>query len=299
MILACPTCRNTFQRCLPEIETTFLYDVIAQAGPEVYGKFRSGGLRPEETFAVFDPCSTDPEDGVRSSVRTICAGLGVDLEPLPVQEKWTACCSYGGHGALADPGFTKFVREKRIGESELPYITYCINCRDAFLHEGKKAVHILDLLFGLEPELATVTRRRENRMDLKGKMIECFADTSLISDEADVAKAAGFTEDGSRVDLIMSDEVRHKLSEEYILEQEAADVVGFCERTGRTLYDEEKDTYTGYRKIGNLTYWVTYRPEKESREGWPKRCELLNAYSHRMEIELEMVWNGEKVDIDM
>ena len=32
-------------------------------------------------------------------------------------------------------------------EEELPYVTYCVNCRESFAGQGKEAVHILDLLF--------------------------------------------------------------------------------------------------------------------------------------------------------
>ncbi len=39
-----------------------------------------------------------------------------------------------------------------------------------------------------------------------------------------------------------------------------------------------------------MTYWAEY--EKNG-----TRCRLINAYSHRMEIEIEMIWNGEKVEI--
>ena len=41
-----------------------------------------------------------------------------------------------------------------------------------------------------------------------------------------------------------------------------------------------------------MTYWVEYRKNGES-------FELVNAYSHRMKIELEAVWDGKKVDTDM
>ena len=37
----------------------------------------------------------------------------------------------------------------RAKEEELPYVTYCVNCRESFAGQGKEAVHILDLLFGL------------------------------------------------------------------------------------------------------------------------------------------------------
>lgn len=292
MVLACPTCRNTFARELPEMETVFLYELMAQSDTAYASLSRS--LPPDEKiWAVFDPCASDREDAVRGAVRKLADKLGIETRPLPVQEKWSACCSYGGHGILADPEFTGFVRRNRISESELPYITYCINCRDSFLHEGKKATHILNLFFGTEAGLETVTRRRLNRIRLKEKLMKEIFNTSSNGDSKEAAKAAMTSGDSELITLEMSDEVRRKLSEEFILEHEAADAVSFCEKTGRTFLDKAKNSYTGYRKIGNLTYWVEYRPADDAGV-----YELLNAYTHRMTIELEMIWNGHKVNID-
>lgn len=292
MVLACPTCRNTFAKYLPEAETVFIYELMDEWGiRELPGAGDDRSFRVKcgvsETCSVFDPCATASDEKVRAAVRSLCSKAGIALEPLPLQEKWTACCSFGGHGRLADPSFTEFVREKRISESELPYITYCINCRDSFMEEGKTAPHLLNILFGIEPKLYTLTQRRDNRKKLKEGLLERYWNKSL-NDNADVPR------DEPPVILEMSQETRQKLNREFILEEEAAEVVAFCERTGRSLYDTCKGTYTGYLKIGNLTYWAEYKKTSES-----GRFILVNAYSHRMKIELEMVWNGKKIDIDM
>ncbi len=294
MIIACPTCMKIFREHLPEIDTVFLYDLMAEWGVGEYrenicGEFSSAAL------SVFDPCSAPADDSVRRSVRTICEQLGLTLEPLPVQEKYTACCSYGGHGQIADPGFTRFVRENRIRESDNPYITYCINCRDSFMNEGKASPHILNLVFGVEPKLYTFTARRENRILLKKQLEAILMKKEMIMpDTSDDIIVSG------DILLEISPELKQKLSDEYILEQEAADVVAFCERTGRTLYNQETGTLTGYRKIGNMTYWAEYEKsytDTLSDGRAVSRCRLINAYSHRMEIEIEMIWNGEKVEI--
>ena len=71
-------------------------------------------------------------------------------------------------------------------------------------------------------------------------------------------------------------------------------VVEFCERTKRSVHDTEKDTYTGYKEMGYITFWAEYKPTDT-----PGTYELLNAYTHRIKIDLEAVWNGKKVDLDM
>ena len=315
MVLACPTCRNTFARYLSEVETIFIYELMDDWGIDElpgcsaadnscveYGGGVSDACSVSGACSVFDPCATAPDENVRSAVRNLCEKMGVSLEPLPLQEKWTACCSYGGHGRVADPDFTEFVREKRISESELPYITYCINCRDAFMEEGKEAPHLLNLVFGIAPRLYTYTKRRQNRIELKSALLKELRGASPISDESGVgdfpaAEASADTaavNSGAEILLEMSEETRMKLHKDFILEDEAAQVVAFCERTGRSLYNSDANSYTGYRKIGNMTYWAEYSKTEE-----PGKYVLLNAYSHRMTIELEMIWNGKKIDIDM
>jgi len=44
--------------------------------------------------------------------------------------------------------------------------------------------------------------------------------------------------------------------------------------------------------VGRMTHWVEYK-----RTGDPGTFILINAYCHRMEIELEAVWNGHKINI--
>ena len=89
----------------------------------------------------------------------------------------------------------------------------------------------------------------------------------------------------------MDETVRQKISSEHLLEEEVAQVIACCERTKRSFYDAEKDSCCGCRKLGHLTCWVEYRPLAASGS-----YEVLNVYTHRMEIQLEVVWNGKRVD---
>jgi len=53
------------------------------------------------------------------------------------------------------------------------------------------------------------------------------------------------------------------------------------EKTGEKIVDPENNTFTGYRQIGNMTYWVKYVITDDN------QYELVNAYAHRMKIEKE------------
>lgn len=277
LLMACPTCMKTFSESLPEIPTTFVYDFMAARGIE------KPAACPDETMCIFDPCATRAGDTVRTSVRRLCRDLALPLEPLAEHERHTACCSYGGQGSLADPNYTRAVIRQRMEESDHPYITYCINCRDAFISQGKEARHILDLLFGHSPGLSTVTERRANRTRLKEVLLKEFWKESAAAESGSAEHPA--------IRLEMDETVRQKISSEHLLEEEVAQVIAFCERTKRSFYDAEKDSCCGCRKLGHLTCWVEYRPLAASGS-----YEVLNVYTHRMEIQLEVVWNGKRVD---
>jgi len=133
-------------------------------------------VEPANVFAVFDPCAAarltgeGKSDTLRQSVRSLAKAMNLEVLPLPVQERVTRCCGFGGQPECADPAFVKKVREDRAAESPLPYLCYCMNCREAFLKAGKPSAHILELRYantvdalpGLSP-----TKRRANRESLR------------------------------------------------------------------------------------------------------------------------------------
>ena len=279
MIMGCMTCMKHFKEYLPEIPVVSLVEILREWDI-------SGGCC-EETFCVFDPCSARHEPDARSAVREMAEDMGVKLAPLPENNEYFNCCGYGGHGDIANPAYAEFVAQKRIDESDLPYITYCINCRDIFLKRGKTARHILELVFGEgngQEKLPTVSERQDNRRQLKRALLEFFWEETMEPEEKKYP-----------IVLKISEEVKAKLDSERILEEQAAHTVDFCQRHNRTVLNEETGTLTGYCVIGHATYWVEYRPVDVDKGIY----ELINAYSHRMKIELEAVWNGIKQETDL
>lgn len=305
MILACMTCLKKFKENLPEIPVISLYELLEKL--EI-----SGGCNSTD-YSIFNPCSARHEEKTRMAVRHLAEEMGAKIHILEENEKYAKCCGYGGHGSIAEESYGNFVADKRIRESNYPFITYCINCRDIFKTNGKDAVHILELIYGMgnsnahmahkhehdekdkhhqNPEanreasrelphpatgLPTVTEKQRNRMELKQALLSLFWD-----------EYTEIEEDMFGITLIINDTIREKINKKRILEKEIVQVIDFCQRTGRTILNSETGTLTGYSLIGQMTYWVEYRVIDESK----KVYEVVNAYSHRLKIELEAVWNG-------
>jgi Fe-S oxidoreductase len=262
-VFACPTCKQMFQRHLPEIKGIFLYDLMSELSIDAPRSF--SGVRA----AVFDPCSSRGEASTRQTVRKLAEKAGIELRPLPMEGEEARCCSWGGQVAVANPPYAEYVVKERIAQSEDPYIAYCSNCRDIFAAHGKPTWHILDLVFGLggpERKPPTVTERRINRITLKRRLLEEYwEEKKEMKPESAV--------------ISMTPELRRKLSDGLILEQDIAKVIESCESSGRKIYDQRTGNFSGHLKIGNMTFWTEYR---KSTEG---TFELINAYGHRMSIE--------------
>ncbi|MCB6994066.1 NAD(P)-binding protein [bacterium 210820-DFI.6.37] len=281
LIMACMSCQKHIREYLPEIETVSLYEILEKWG---YEAGENGPADTGETYAVFDPCSARNERDAQSSVRNLLSVSGIQAEELPKGDQH-GCCGFGGMGSVASPGFMEYVAKRRIELSEAPYIVYCSNCRDIFCDRGKKAVHILDLLFDIDPEgtrpQPDVTRRRVNRTVLKQRLLK-----EIWKEEAEMKPYE------TKHTLIMKDEVREKVNKQKILEEDLSAVIDYAEATGRRTLDPKTGHYKAYKEIGYITCWVEYGPLEEG-------YEIYNVYTHRMKIELEAVWNGRKTDTDL
>jgi Fe-S oxidoreductase len=273
-IMACPSCMKMFRKYLPEIETALLYDFMVENGIET--KSKGNG----ETISVFDPCSLHHAAISRENIRRILKNAGYCTKPLPYEGSEAQCCSWGGQISAAAPNYTKWLVERRTSEGEAPYVVYCANCRDIFSAAGKPVKHILDIVFGIRGWVSgshspTASQRRRNRIHLKRVLLdEYWPDASPGEDE----RMPKFQ---------MNRAVREKLDRQHLLEEDIEAVIESCEASGKVVIDPETSHRYGYGVIGHLTHWVEYVKSAES-------IELINAYSHRMLIDLEEIWNGRK-----
>jgi len=266
VIFACTTCRKMFREYLPEINGVYLYDILLQWGAKPR-KHMEGQL-----FSVFDPCTSRNEPALQQTIRSLAKNAGCRLEPLPNEGSNAQCCSFGGQVSIANPAYVKNVVKKRIEQSNNPYITYCINCRDIFATEEKPVLHILDIMLDLNGERRippTISDRRKNRVELKRTVLKKFWKEKKSVEPMN-----------NSIKLIIGPELKTKLNKELILESDVIAAVESCESNGSKVEDPETGSFFGYMQIGHVTYWVEYRAIGDG-------LELINAYCHRMRIVTE------------
>lgn len=233
-------------------------------------------------YSIFDPCAARNCDEMQEAVRHLLSAAGTAYEELPTGDKH-GCCGFGGNIEVASPKLAAKIADERSKLHDNPYITYCINCRDVFHDDGKPVRHILDILLDIQPPqgtLPTVTERRCNRVALKEDLLEEIWGESM-NEKPEM-----------KYELIINPAVKEKMNALRILEEDICYVLEMGEVHGRRTFFPQADSYKCYREIGRITCWVEYRPH----DG---RYEICNVYTHRMKIELEVVFNGRKTDLDL
>lgn len=265
LIFACANCRKTFKEYLPKMEGIFLYDLLGDFQKEP--KMNLAG----KTCTVFDPCAARYEEGVQHSIRDLLNRTGCRQEVAAEEREDARCCGFGGHVYAANPEYARRVAVKRLEakKEDAVYVTYCVNCRDIFADQGGKALHILDVYFGLNNEdrpAPTVSRRRENRLLLKQELEEWL-----------IGKKHENPASESSLQVKISEPLRQQLSRELILEKDIEEIIRFCEETEQKVQDKDTGHFFGHKEVGCMTFWVEYTAE----DG---KITLVDAYAHRIKI---------------
>lgn len=265
VIMACPTCMKTFARYLPQITIISLYEVMTlHALPQWKGRGEG------KTLSVFDPCASRYNSQMQESIRKLLYDAGYEIEELTYHGNEARCCSFGGHIQIANPEHARNIVYNRIHENDNVYATYCSNCRDTFAAAGKECSHILEIFFDTgsparpAPDLS---QRRRNRVEL----VDMYTGRKKI--------AAGIDINNEKSSFIeISPELKKKMNDELILEEDIYSVIEYCERTGAKVQNKKTGEFTGHLFQGVITFWATY--EKN-----PSGLKLKQVYTHRMKIE--------------
>jgi glutamate synthase (NADPH) small chain len=267
LITACPSCSRIFKMQLPQGKVTSLWELL-----DGLPLIRDIGSRQTVYAALHDPCAARYERQQQDSVRSIARRFGVDIQELTMSRHKTECCSFGGLVWFANPVLSREIIGERARQSELPYITYCSMCRDAFVSQGKKAFHLLDVLFGeLQPDGAQqsmpgYSQRRKNRRYLKRKLSERVQGGPMEKDTPDSVR------------MVVPQDMRKILETRLILDEDINQVILSAEKTGKYLKNSATGNFLAHHRIGSVTYWVEYSKDDQD------TFTIHNAYSHRMMI---------------
>ncbi|MGO4870208.1 MAG: pyridine nucleotide-disulfide oxidoreductase/dicluster-binding protein [Roseiarcus sp.] len=266
IVTACSTCLKMFGDFHPEMKARSLWSVIAEIGwPD--------GPRPALAgpLAIHDPCTGRHASEVQRAVRDLAARLGADVRELSGAEL-TTCCGFGGLASFANPELADRIVDRRIEESAHDYLTYCAMCRDNFARRGKRAVHLLDLVYpaaeGADPAARPdpgFSRRRDNRARLIARLLRQLWGEDM-------------NDPVPEIDLIVPESVRAAMERKLILVEDVARVVAHAEATGKKLKDKATGHIVASLKVGAFTCWVEY----EAADG---KFIVHRAYGHRMQVE--------------
>lgn len=267
VITACPTCKKTLNRYLPEVETHSLYQIINEKG------------LPEEAWTsvhdvcIFDPCGSRGDGAEQSSIRMLVEKQGITVTEMSQHGDKALCCGNGGHIYGVNPSLAREIANRRIKESDLPYIVYCANCRDIFAFNKKQCAHILDILFGLDGwnrEPPSLLKRKTNRILLRKSLLSEFWDEEPImpNDHCD------------GIAIVIPEEIERRMTADLISEEDICRTVAHCLKTGSWIYDPKTGNNIGHCRIGLLTFWAVWRKEQD-------QFLIVNAYCHRLAIKSE------------
>jgi Fe-S oxidoreductase len=281
VITACSTCQSLFREHLPGMETVSIWQILEETGLPIETCTAVG-----ITITVADPCITRHDREIQGSVRRIVHTIGMTIEELPLSGDKPECCGYGGLMYNANPKLAKDVitrrasadadvpgRYYRTAVSDHDYLAYCAMCRDKLAAAGKRASHLIELIFpnveGGDPAARgwiSWTQRRTNRARVKQGILKEFGE-----------RGEGPVDTYENIRLVMTPEVRRRIDERRILEDDVRKVIEHAERFGQRLKNNDNGQYRAYLQSGNVTFWVDYTPENGL-------FTIHNAYSHRMKI---------------
>lgn len=175
LIVGCVNCTKVFRQHLPDIETEPVYALL----PPGAFTIPSGMNILQEVF-LHHPCPSARIEGIQEGIRDILRKLRVNY----AEAGRAQCCGLGRGVNRIDPDRAgAFVERVRNAAAGLPIVTYCMGCKERFLQRGALAVHILELLRGVEPSTQRVgsVRHWTNRLAFSLRESLAVTDTEISS----------------------------------------------------------------------------------------------------------------------
>jgi hypothetical protein len=251
------------------METVSLWKIVEEQGLPAGCSAANGA-----TVAIADPCITRHDPETQNNVRHIVQSLGMSVDELPLSGDKPECCGYGGLMFNANPKLARDVVTRRVVNGNgHDYLAYCAMCRDNLAAGGARVSHLIELLFpavaGGDPAARgwiSWSERRTNRGRVKQTLLQEFGE-----------KGVATVNTHEQIVLTMTPEVRRRIDERRILEDDIRMVIDHAEQTGKRLLNTQNGQFRASLQSENVTFWVDYTCEVD-------RFTVHNSYCHRMKI---------------
>ena len=256
VIAGCPTCKKQLSRH----EVKGIWEVLENIGLPEKAK------RAGKPVAIHDACGARGDLDTQLAIRRIAESLGCTVAETEYSGDKSPCCGYGGLTQYTNREVAKKMTDKCLERSDLPYVSYCMACRDRFAREGRESMHILELVYGTSADhCPDISAKRYNRLGLKQQMLKDYWHEDVEEVEL------GFTID-------YTDEAIAMMDDRMILKTDVIRVLQHLKETGEAILDEETGLVVTRARLGNVTFWVKFT---ETETGYL----VHRAYSHRMTIQ--------------
>ena len=255
VIAGCPTCRKELSR----YENVGIWEILEKIGlPEK-------AQRADKPIAIHDACGARGDHDTQQSIRRIAESLGCKVEDTEYSGDKSPCCGYGGLTQYTNREVAKKMTDKCLERSDLPYLSYCMACRDRFAREGRESMHLLELVYGTSADhCPDISAKRYNRLGLKQQLLK-----ELWKEEVNAVEL-GFT-------IEYTPEATEMMDDRMILQSDVVRVLQSLRETGEAILDGETHLCITRARLGNVTFWVKYT---ETETGYL----VHRAYSHRMKV---------------
>ena len=259
VIAGCPTCKKELSTH-EGVKIQGIWEVLEQIGlPEK-------AARMGKSIAIHDACGARGDHETQESIRRIAESLGCQVMDTEYSGDKSPCCGYGGLTQFTNREVAKKMTDKCLERSDLPYLSYCMACRDRFAREGRESMHLLELVYGTSADQCPdISAKRYNRLSIKNILL------SEVWNEEVEAMDWGFT-------IEYTQEAETMMDDRMILKTDVIRVLQNLKETGEAIIDEETGLCVTRARLGNVTFWVKYT---ETETGYL----VHRAYSHRMTIQ--------------
>ena len=256
VIAGCPTCKKQLSRH----DVRGIWEVLEDIGlPEK-------AQRTDRPIAIHDACGVRGDHETQNSIRRIAESLGCAVTETEYSGDKSPCCGYGGLTQFTNREVAKKMTDRCLERTDLPYLSYCMACRDRFAREGRESMHLLELVYGTSADhCPDISAKRYNRLSLKNELLK------EIWNEEVTAVELGFTVD-------YTPEAEAMMDDRMILRSDVIRVLEHLKETGEAILDGETGLTVTRARLGNVTFWVKYT---ETETGYL----IHRAYSHRMTIQ--------------